>query len=100
MKVSFTVSEGQLQSKLSSVSRSVKVSFKISEGRIQGQRRSASRSVNVGFKVSEGQVSILPMLGVEACQLSTVGPCVYGYFWNRVPDSRNGRVSGYPKIDR
>ena len=26
-----------------------------------------------------------------------LGPCVYGYFWNRVPDSRNGRVSGYPK---
>ena len=29
-----------------------------------------------------------------------LGPCVYGYFWNRVPDSRNGRVSGYPKIER
>ena len=23
---------------------------------------------------------------------SPLGPCVYGYFWNRVPDSRNGRV--------
>ena len=29
-----------------------------------------------------------------------LGPCVYGYFRNRVPDSRNGRVSGYPKIER
>ena len=26
-----------------------------------------------------------------------VGTCVYGYFWNRVPDSRNCRVSGYLK---
>ena len=34
------------------------------------------------------------------CVGVTVGPCVYGYFWNRVPDSRNGRVSGYPKIER
>ena len=31
---------------------------------------------------------------------SNLGPCVYGYFLNRVSDSRNGRVSGYPKIER
>ena len=37
---------------------------------------------------------------VNTPTIKGLGPCVYGYFWNRVSDSRNGRVSGYPKIER